>query len=63
MQALWDMLYAEDAGIVPRSPESPEKVMSVIVRVARLLGLMVPEPKTEISCACCRSERRSARSW
>ncbi|CAB1102930.1 unnamed protein product [Ectocarpus sp. CCAP 1310/34] len=44
------MLYADDAAIVSRSPESLEKMMSVIVRVAGLFGLMVSEPKTEIMC-------------
>ncbi|CAB1105889.1 unnamed protein product [Ectocarpus sp. CCAP 1310/34] len=33
-EALWAMLYADDAAIVSRSPESLEKMMSVIVRVA-----------------------------
>ncbi|CAB1109459.1 unnamed protein product [Ectocarpus sp. CCAP 1310/34] len=49
-EALWAMLYADDATIVSRSPESLEKMMSVIVRVADLLELMVSEPKTEIMC-------------
>ena len=49
-EALWGMLYADDAGIVSRSPESLEKMMSVIVRVAGLCGLTVSEPKTEIMC-------------
>jgi len=49
-EALWGMLYADDAGIVSRSPESLEKMMSVIVRVAGLFGLMVSEPKTETMC-------------
>ncbi|CAB1118453.1 unnamed protein product [Ectocarpus sp. CCAP 1310/34] len=49
-EALRAMLYADDAAIVSRSPESLEKMMSVIVRVAGLFGLMVSEPKTEIMC-------------
>ena len=49
-KALWGMLYADDAGIVSRSPESLEKMMSVIVRVAGEFGLMVSKPKTEIMC-------------
>ena len=44
------MLYAYDAGIVSRSPESLEKMVSVIVCVAGLIGLVVSEPKTEITC-------------
>ncbi|CAB1104614.1 unnamed protein product [Ectocarpus sp. CCAP 1310/34] len=46
VEALWTMLYAD----VSRSPESVEKMMSVIARVAGLFGLMVSEPKTEIMC-------------
>ncbi|CAB1105935.1 unnamed protein product [Ectocarpus sp. CCAP 1310/34] len=49
-EGLWAMLYADDAAIVSRSPESLEKMMSVIVRVAGLFGLMISEPKTEIMC-------------
>ena len=30
-QALWGMLYADDAGIVSRSPEGLQKMMTVIV--------------------------------
>ena len=47
-QALWGMLYADDAGIVSRSPDSLEKMMAVIVHVAGLFGLMVSEPKMEM---------------
>ena len=50
VKSLWGMLYADDAGIVSRSPGSLEKMMSAIVRVAGLFGLMVSEPKTEIMC-------------
>eukprot|EP00752_Nemacystus_decipiens_P018359 g16470.t1 len=49
-EALWAMLYADDAGVVSRSTESVGKMMSVIVRVAGLFGLMVSEPKTKIMC-------------
>eukprot|EP00903_Cladosiphon_okamuranus_P017583 g16196.t1 len=49
-EALWSMLYADDAGVVSRSPEGLEEVMSIIVRVAGLFGLMFSEPKTEIMC-------------
>ncbi|CAB1096177.1 unnamed protein product [Ectocarpus sp. CCAP 1310/34] len=49
-EAVWAMLYADDAAIVSRSPESFEKMMSAIVRVAGLFGLMVSEPKMEIMC-------------
>ena len=61
-EALWGMRYADDAGIVSRSPESIEKMMSVMVHVVGLFGLMVPEPEIRRPCACCRKGRRSARS-
>ncbi|CAB1101598.1 unnamed protein product [Ectocarpus sp. CCAP 1310/34] len=48
--ALWAVLYADDAAILSRSPESLKKMISVIVHVAGLFGLMVSEPKTEIMC-------------
>ena len=57
VEALWAMLYADDAAIVSRSPESLEKMMSVIVRVAGLFGLMVSEPKTEIMCMHVQADR------
>ena len=50
VKMLWSMLYADDAGIVSRSPESLEKMMSIIVNVSGLFGLMVSEAKTEIMC-------------
>ncbi|CAB1109186.1 unnamed protein product [Ectocarpus sp. CCAP 1310/34] len=60
-EALWAMLYADDAAIVSRSPESLEKMMSVIVRVAGLFGLIASEQRRR-SCACCRKGSRNARS-
>ena len=47
---LWDMLYADDAGIVLRSPEKLRKMMGVIVVVYAAFGLTVSEAKTEIMC-------------
>ncbi|CAB1098275.1 unnamed protein product [Ectocarpus sp. CCAP 1310/34] len=47
---LFNLLFSDDAAIVSRSPESLEKVVSVIVRVVGRFGLMVSEPKTEIMC-------------
>ncbi|CAB1120250.1 unnamed protein product [Ectocarpus sp. CCAP 1310/34] len=41
-EALWAMLYADDAAIVSRSPKSLEKMMSVIVRAAGLFGTSLP---------------------
>ena len=47
---MWGMLYADDAGIVSRSPEGLEKMMTVIVTVCAAFGLTVLEAKTEIMC-------------
>ena len=45
---LWGMLYADDAGVVSRSPEQLRKMMEVIVVVCAAFGLTVSEAKTEI---------------
>ena len=47
---LWGMLYADDAGVVSRSPEQPRKMMDVIVVVCGAFGLTVSKAKTEIMC-------------
>ena len=47
---LWGMLYADDAGVVSRSPEQLRKMMEVIVVVCAALGLIVSEAKTETLC-------------
>ena len=47
---LWGMLYADDAGVVSRSPEQLRKMMGVIVVVPEAFGLTVSEAKTEIMC-------------
>ena len=44
------MLYADDAGVVSRSPEQLTKMMEVIVVVCAAFGLTVSEAKTEIMC-------------
>ena len=44
------MLYADDAGVVSRSPERLRKMMGVIVVVCAAFGLTVSEAKTEIMC-------------
>ena len=41
------MLYADDAGIVPRSPAGLARMMTVIVEVFGAFGLTVLEKKTE----------------
>ena len=47
---LWDMLYADDAGVVSQSLEQLRKMMGVIVVVCAAFGLTVSEAKTEITC-------------
>ena len=47
---LWDMLYADDAGVVSQSPEQPRKMMGVIAVVCAAFGLTVSEAKTEVTC-------------
>ena len=48
VQRLWGMLYADDAGIVSRSSEGLERMMTVIVTACSSFGLTVSEAKTEI---------------
>ena len=38
---LWDMLYADDAGVVSQSPEQLRKMMGVIVVVCAVFGLTI----------------------
>ena len=45
-RVLWDMLYADDAGITSRSQASLEKMMTAIVEVFAAFGLIVSEKKT-----------------
>ena len=47
---LWGMFYADDAGVVSRSPEQLRKMMEVIVVVCAVFGLTVSEGKNEIMC-------------
>ena len=47
---LWDILYADNAGVVAQSPEQPRKMMEVIVVVCAAFGLTVSDAKTEIVC-------------
>ena len=46
-RAVWEMLYAGDAGIVSRSPAGLARMMTVIVEVFGAFGLTVSEKKTE----------------
>ena len=50
MTLLWDMLYADDDGVVSQSPEQPRKMVAVIVVVCAAFGLTVSEANTEIMC-------------
>lgn len=43
-------LPADDAGIFLRSPESLDKMMSIIMRASRLFGVIVSDPYTESMC-------------
>ena len=47
---LWSMLYADDVGIVSRSSQRLEKMMTVIVTAWSAFGLTVYQAKTEIMC-------------
>ena len=47
---MWAMLYADDAGIVSRPPNGPERMMTVIVTACAAIGLTMSEAKTVIMC-------------
>ena len=47
---LWGMLYADNTGVVPQSPEQLRKMMGAIVVVCAVFGLTVSEAKTAIMC-------------
>ena len=47
---LWGMRYADDAGVVSRSPKQLRKMMEVIVVVCAAFGLTVLKAKIEIMC-------------
>lgn len=51
-QHLWSMLYANDTGIVSRSPESVAKMMAAIVKLCEAFGLIVSKKKTETMRMC-----------
>ena len=48
--SIWGMLYADDAGVVPQSPEQLWKMMGAIVIVCAAFGITVSVAKTEIMC-------------
>ena len=47
---MWGMLYADDTGIVSRSPEGLEKMVTVIASACSAFGLTVSDAKTNIMC-------------
>ena len=57
-RAVWGMLYADDAGIVSRSPAGLARMMTVIVEVFGAFGLTVSEKKTETLLIRCGHRRR-----
>ena len=46
-RTVWEMLYADDAGVVSRSQEGLTRMMTTIVEVLGEFGLTVSEKKTE----------------
>ena len=46
--SLWDMLYADFAGVALQSPEQLRIIMGVIVVVCAAFGPTVPEANTEL---------------
>ena len=60
---LWGMLYADDAGVVSRSPKQPKKMMEVIVVVRTAFGLTVSETKTETMCLRAKGMPKSAATF
>ena len=49
-RVVWDMLYADDACIVSRSPQGLARMMEVIVEVCRAFALTVSSKNTETMC-------------
>ena len=58
VQRSWGMMYADDAGIVSRSSEGLERMMTVIMTACSSFGITVLEAKTEIMCLETKSERK-----
>ena len=58
--AVWGILYADDAGVLWQSPEQPKKMIGVIVVVCVAFGLTVSEAKTEIMCLRTKGILKSA---
>ena len=49
-RGIWEMLYADDACIVSRSPRGLGRMMAVVVEVFGTFGLTILESKTETMC-------------
>ena len=49
-RAIWEMLYADDACIVSRSPRGLGWMMAVFAKVFGTFGLTISESKTETMC-------------
>ena len=49
-RAIWEMLYADDACIVSRSPRGLGRMMEVFVEVFGTFGLTISESETETMC-------------
>ena len=47
---LWSMLYTDETGVVPQSPEDLRKMIGVIMVVCAVFSLTISEAKTEIIC-------------
>ena len=47
---LWGVLYADNAGIVSRSQEGVESMVTVILTACSAFGLTVFDVKTELTC-------------
>ena len=52
------MLYADDGGIVSRSPEGLERMIMVILTAWSSFGLRVSEAKTEFLCLQTKGGRK-----
>ena len=64
---MWDILYADDACIVSRSPQGIAKMMEAIVEVCRAFALTVSVKKTDhmfspVTYTADDGENRSSRS-
>ena len=59
-QGSWGMLYADDLGVVARSPGGLERMMAVIVTACSAFGLTVTEANTEVICLQTKHEENES---